>query len=265
MNPESDELGSRTEMVPRTCQSCGGTFQGHRMIVRAVDPITGGIDEISRDFGRLCQDCMGSSTTDAHSEQQLALKRDREKAWLAACPEGYRNEYIMERIAKPTATTEAGRHWDKVRLVREALNAGKGCYLFGPTGAFKTTSMYHGLVKALVWKKVPYIACSVAKWRGEMIAASKSAHWDAGRAIRPYVATPYLFLDDLGHMAMTATSAEALWLLMEERAKANRPIFVTSNFDHDEMIRKFEDNEKLGVSIMKRIARLTGTPIKCAV
>lgn len=250
---------SRTEEVPITCTTCGKIFRGTRMIISI-----GGEEKVST-FGKLCPHCSAGNADKFRTAKQQAFNASRERDWYRHCPENYRSEWIMERIAKPETNPprEVGQHHEKVRRIREAVNAGRGFYAWGPTGAFKTTATYHGAVKKLVWAGLPFKFVNMFRWRGEMTAESRRHGWDMTAALRPYIATPVLILDDLGNMAGTESGDEALHILTEGRMQRNLPLIVNTQYDQDQLIAKFKKPEQ-GEAVMRRIVLLAGHPQKFA-
>lgn len=264
MTPESDPTGSRVERVPKVCETCGATFSGTRIIIRAQDPETQGWSERASEFGRFCAVCSRTMDNGTQSAKQKAFVASREKEWLVACPEGYRTEWILEQIRKPSENPPkpAGKHWPKVKQVIDAVKAGKGCCLFGPSGSFKTTAIYHGAIKRFVWEGKNFLARAVFEWRGEMLREAREG--DIAKAVMRYARVPWLFLDDLGNMAGTPSSEEALHYLLEMRMRYQKPLLVTTQFTGEELVEKFKNKEQ-GAAVIRRLALLAGTPIKCKV
>lgn len=233
--------------VTRRRKICEGCQQEFWAVVAVVLGRT--IDTV-----RFCQTCSDNARTAGASAKQAAFIKARELDFMRVCPEFYRGEEITKALPK-----------DKLDAVAAAFKLGKGIQIYGESGKFKTTAMFHGAIKRAVWqrKTVQYVVAS--EWKPACSHAAKET--TVLPFLRPFISADVLFLDDLGNMAGTPASEEALHLLFEKRMQQNKPMFVTTQYTGAALAARFKKSDsgevsELAHAIIRRLGLLTGHPIK---
>lgn len=170
----------------------------------------------------------------------------RVRRFEALCPGYYRTEGIMASAPEKL----------RLDLTKRVMEEGMGAMVVGPTGRFKTTSVFNGPVRSLLLAggEVRYVRAT--EWREEISAAAKECRVD--RALGKYKSADWLFFDDLGQAAGTDSSEEALYELVEVRRACNRPMLVTTQFSGDDFLQRFrQPGGHRAKAIAQRIAELT--------
>lgn len=200
---------------------------------------------------RHCEACVNEhhrKEDDARKGQQLSADDRKRRTFERICPPVYRTDGI--RAAMPG---------DLVKSATDLVKLGRGVLCHGETGRFKTTAMFNGPVRWLVWTghQVRYIRAS--QWRQDTSAAAKACELEAW--LRPFMEVPWLFLDDIGHMNSTPSAEEALLEVLEVRTHAigtarELPVIATTQFDGEALMNRFATPER-GAAICRRLAMLT--------
>lgn len=231
------------ETVTKPCAGCGKPYT------------TNLIDIAGRkvDFGRFCEPCTNAQHADKQTKRQQAFIEGRKTAWEECCPDFYRTDGIIAALPA-----------EKKKAVQDAIKEGKGCLIHGPSGSFKTTAMFQGAVKRLIWDKQEVLFISAMEWKPRISAAAKDCQTD--RFLRPFVNAPWLFLDDVGNMGGTASSIEALHSLLEQRMRRRLPVLATTQYAAKDLIDRMKTREghgtEAGAAIVRRLSITTGTAIK---
>lgn len=237
---DSGETMDATPMAETTivCVMCGESFVGF-MVEIAGRRLTN---------GRVCPACTsGAAEREKHEAHERAVKKKKDR-WLKLCPDYYRTEGIMEAMKVQRASGLA---------IEAHVKEGRGVLAQGDTGAFKTTCMLHYAVKRLVWIGADVIIITAMAWKQRMSRHAREGSIEG--AVREYCRVPWLYLDDLGNMAGTPASEEALHLLTEMRVQRGLPMLVTSQYHSDELIAQFKST-KQGEAVARRL-RLLGEPV----
>ncbi len=234
--PARESAKSECVRVSRVCLTCRKSFDGTRITLLGR----------TFDYGNYCEPCTLRKQVPDTSDPEFIAARKVE--WEIICPDFYRTPEITAAIPG-----------DKIKRVKEAHASKGGVWIYGPSGAFKTTTMLHGVVKPLVWQRKKVIFVAAFEWKPRMSRAAKDCAVEA--ALAPYARVPWLFLDDVGNMAGTASSEEALHLLLELRMRAKLPLLLTTQYTGEELVGKFTHPE-LGAAIVRRMNILAGDPVK---
>lgn len=198
------------------------------------------------DFVRFCEPCSLRQQRTEKSRKQEAFIAARKAAWEEICPPFYRTEEIAAALPQ-----------EKFNAVRAGIAKG-GVLIYGPSGTFKTTAMFHGAVKKLVWAGEKVLFTSAMEWKPKCSAAAKDCQTEA--FLKPYVKAPWLFLDDLGNMGGTDASEEALHSLFEQRMRAKLPLLATTQYQGEALAGRFK-TPQIGTAIVRRIFLLTSTQL----
>ncbi len=250
-DPEPEpEAPPGAEPITRICLQCGHEFQGARVHLLGR----------TFDYGTFCESCTTLQRhgvyTDPKDPRYIAACKAK---WEATCPAYYRDELVV--AAQPpeaiTAVTAA-------RKAQIDAGTGTGLWLFGPSGAFKTTLVFNQAVKHIIFRKGKTVVYAMAaEWRQRMVRASRLSLLD--EALKPYIQADWLFLDDVGNMAGAgkegvSITEEALITLLEARKRARRPLLTTSQFSPTDLMTKFS-NPETGAGIVRRLLQSAGEPI----
>ncbi len=228
--------------VTKPCAECGTLYTTQAVVMGGT----------LRDFGRICEACTNAAASAATSAKHEAFVAARRSEWEHICPEYYRTKSIREALPE-----------EKRQAVRKAMAEHGAVLVHGRSGAFKTTGVFNGAVKGLIWdsKRVKFI--SAMEWKPRCSAAARECRTESFLA--PFVKAPHLFVDDLGNMGGTPASIDALHYLTEKRMRARLPMMVTTQFTGDELVDKLAgkegDSVKAAVAIVRRLALLTRTSI----
>lgn len=226
-----------TRMVEKKCQGCDVAFMATEARVA----------ERWMPLDRYCQPCVEGINAAEAAEKKNGYAAAREREWLAVCPEYFRSEAIQK--AMPA---------DKVAQVRARIREGLGVLLVGRTGSFKTTAMYHGAVKPLIWKKAGLIVTTAMNWRQQCAEAAKACRVED--FLRPFKKAPWLFIDDIGNMNGTESTEEALFELLDYRMGKNLPVLATTQFDSATFVSRFSRiTPERGEALARRLAVTTSS------
>ncbi len=237
------EFSIELETVTKPCKACG------------KDYTTQLIDIAGRkvDFGRFCELCTLAQQHTQQRAKQDAFIAGRKAAWEIACPDYYRTDAIVGLLPP-----------EKKKAVQDAIREGKGCLIHGPSGAFKTTAMFHGAVKKLIWDRKEVLFISAMEWKPACSAAAKECTQE--KFLRPFVTAPWLFLDDVGNMGGTPASIEALHSLLEQRMRRSLPVLATTQYAAKDLIARMSTRDQTtheaGIAIVRRLSVTTGTSLK---
>ena len=144
------------------------------------------------------------------------------------------------------------------RMISERILAWtprRGLLLVGPTGSGKSRTAYL-LLKAMLDSRI-YVDVRPCVALRHSISKAARSQFPADRAelMRKLTTASLLYLDDLGQMANTASSVEALYELVEERTKRGLPIIATTQYSGERFVKSFGDSMKeKGESIARRLA-----------
>lgn len=130
-----------------------------------------------------------------------------------------------------------------------AVANGRSVFVTGPNGSGKT---YYAstLAKKLVdMKKSVMFTESSALMR-----AIKESYTEPSRVLERAYGCDVLILDDLGKESVTANTLMTLFLLVNERYNAMRPMVVTSNYTRGELAERWsEADQSTALSIVSRL------------
>lgn len=252
-----ESAGFEMVQVTKPCETCEEPFLASGMK-------TG---ERVRIFGKFCERCTLEQEAAKSRAKQAAFVAAKEAQWFEVCPDYYRSSEIVEALKAEAITAPPefrppgqgeGATIGKAQLTRNAVKAGRGLLITGPSGVFKTTAMLQGAVKHLVWNGQPVLFVFSADFKNAASRAGKNGEID--NFIKPMVKAPWLFLDDLGNMASTGGSEDALHALIEARMRLKLPLLATTQFTGPDLVRRFTNSER-GQSIVRRILTMTGKPV----
>jgi DNA replication protein DnaC len=200
-------------------------------------------------FVNHCDDCI-------EQIKETERRRKRELALDAA------HERKLERWKHVWGGPDSGYHKtvaDRLphKLISERIlswTPRRGMLITGPTGSGKTRSVYL-LLKKLLEQRIYAEIQPCVKLRQAIIKAAKSTHsGDRAELMRKLTNAHILYLDDFGQMVNTPAAIEAMYELLEERAKKGNVTIATSQFSETRLIEGFgPDNKEKGEAIARRL------------
>ncbi len=252
-NEQTKNAGNETATMP--CQRCGVEI---KVVVIA-----------GRRIGGYCNACV---LIERQSKTMPKLN-PKDKAVIRAAifeklvPAYYRGDQLRAAMPKEKAdelTEHVKRAWttgDPEAPGAKIITQAGGVMAYGATGKFKTTCMFNGPIRWLIWKgqRVKWVRCS--DWRQKLSEAARQGVLQAYLA--PFIRERWLFLDDIGQMSGTPTAEEALKELLEARFTepgGPLPLLCTTQYDEDQFKAQFKD-KLLGDACARRIFDVTGPPI----
>lgn len=130
-----------------------------------------------------------------------------------------------------------------------AVANGKNLYIVGPNGAGKT---YYAscLSRKLVDKKFKVMFVNATA----LIGAIKESYSRPNDVLDKAYGADILVIDDLGKESPTENTLMTLYMLIDARYNAGRPMVVTSNFTRGELLRRWADADlSTAESIISRL------------
>ena len=117
-----------------------------------------------------------------------------------------------------------------------AVANGKSLYIVGPNGSGKT---YYAscLSRKLVDKKFKVMFINATA----LINAIKESYSNANDTLERAYGVDILVVDDLGKESPTENTLMTLYMLVDARYNAGRPMVVTSNFTRGELLRRWSE------------------------
>lgn len=216
----------------RSCTYCGAELSAERLYV--------------------CADC------DNHVADQLAqiaVRRKRERITRLLSQSGLPLVYRLGERPWNALSRALG---EKARVV-DHLASGKGLYLYGPAGAYKTSLAAAQLTEAIlggVEGRYVYLPDLFTE-----LSAIYSADDSRSRAdvIERYATTPCLVLDDFDKIKPSRHSAEVLLAILDYRYRERKSwLIVTANRSADDLLAEVTQGagESYSEPIMRRISEL---------
>ena len=130
-----------------------------------------------------------------------------------------------------------------------AVANGRSLYITGPNGAGKT---YYSccLARKLVDSGMSVMFIEASK----LISAIKSSYFEHSNVLERAYGCDVLILDDLGKEVPTDNTLMTLFMLVNERYNARRPVIITSNYSRGELAERWSDaDESTAESIVSRL------------
>lgn len=206
----------------------------------------------------------------------MSVKTPRFTALLAEWQALSENEKeARRRAANATdARTAAAKHAERVKLSRiprafqdaaladdtqrtlSELESGKliGVVLRGATGRGKTTAACAMLSAHLRNKLGRFTTMNDLLHR---VRGAYSSGENAEEVFGIYRGTPFLVLDDLGKENVSADSITRLFELLDARINNKRPTIVTTQFQNNELLKRYRgkvDDREMIAAVLSRLA-----------
>lgn len=166
-----------------------------------------------------------------HSRDTNSAHYKRAESFKSYCPKLYQ-EIIENSDAIPL----------KMRALADKYNMNKGLVIHGPSGTFKTTTLWL-IVKNLWIRHNIRATFKAATELAREVAVSfdkKNGYEDLIQNVSTCV---FLVIDDLGKERMTPRVEEAFFEIFNLRLEAKRPILCSTNFVGDGLAERFIDPE----------------------
>lgn len=172
----------------------------------------------------------------------------------ARIPERYLNKSLDTFTARDRQRRDvlnAARAYAQGFHLREEMH---GLILHGPTGSGKT-HIAIGILREAINRDCSGIYCNV----NELLARLRATYQEDSEEIESEVieelaGCDLLVLDDLGSEVTTGWVLDRLYLLINQRYEAVRPVIVTTNCDKDTL------REKVGPRIASRLHEMCKAP-----
>jgi len=197
-----------------------------------------------------CETCVWTiraeeSSKAKHASNSINAKRRGDfwqKIWGG--PESLYHSTVFEQLPDRASAEKVGR-WK--------MQNPKGILCHGQTGTGKTRSVYLLLKKLLFEHGIYPEFRKCVQLRHDISKAAMSETPGArDDLIAKLVNARILFLDDLGQMANTPASEEALLQIVEERTQRGRPIIATTQLTGERFAELFKSKER-GQAIGRRL------------
>jgi len=209
----------------------------------------------------LCPDCGGSGwkvlddgllsicSCGCYEAQQRRIRLDE-----ARIPDRYLNKSLDTFIARDRQRRDvlnAARAYAQGFHLREEIPA---LILQGPTGSGKT-HVAIGILREAIARGYTGFYCNV----NELLARLRATYQDESEefesdVIEQLAGCDLLVLDDLGSEVTTGWVLDRLYLLINQRYEAVRPVIITTNCDKDTL------REKVGPRIASRLYEMCKAP-----
>ena len=132
--------------------------------------------------------------------------------------------------------------------------------LVGDTGAGKTRTVYALLRKLLLNDGIRPVFWKCVRLRQELIKAARSDDGNArDKFLRTLYRAPIVVLDDIGQMATTPTTCEAMYEIVEQLTSQGTPIIVTSQFTGTRFVELFTQKPETGRAVLRRLQDFSET------
>lgn len=142
----------------------------------------------------------------------------------------------------------------RARQIAESARAGRGAYLVGPVGTYKT------LVAATAARYAVDAGMSVRFTSVsrvlDAVRGSYGTSRDSAAVMDAYASAGLLVLDDLGKESPTDWTLMKLFDLVNDRYEQMRPLVVTTQYARSELVSRLAKNgdEETAVAIVSRLA-----------
>lgn len=173
----------------------------------------------------------------SHEEYQAEVDRQREVKQAGQNAKAIEQDELEAQVLEERAL-RAGvpkRYLEyAIDLTRiEDLNKGRGAYLFGKQGTYKTTtacSMLRGWLRDNSFGVARFVRATTLI---DDFNDTYSTRETIGQVMGQYSSTGLLLIDDLGKEVPTARAVSRLWELIDRRYGEMRPTIITTQFRPD--------------------------------
>lgn len=254
-------------------QACYGTLMADA--VPEVPAVMGEGEEVIRPaiparparivyLSTLCLDCIET----VKKEEAAAAEEKKRGGTRAARLEWYRQlwnggEDEPESVYHNTDTTKLpNRTASKIVLDWHPATPKEkpSLMLVGDTGAGKTRTVYALLRKLLLNDGIRPVFWKCVRLRQELIKAARSDDENArDKFLRAIYRAPLVVLDDIGQMAATPTTCEAMYEIVEQLTSQGTPIIVTSQFTGSRFVELFSQKPETGRAVLRRLQEFSET------
>lgn len=210
--PQSDDL----EEIEVKCRECDKKVYWQKGVIRWLG-----------EKAVVCDECCDKF----HNQDKNSVHYQRAESFKSYCPKLYQ-EIIENSDAIPL----------KMRAMADKFEMKKGLVIHGPSGTFKTTTMWL-IIKRLWIRQNIRATFKAATELAREVAVSfdkKNGYEDLIQSVSSCV---LLAIDDLGKERMTPRVEEAFFEIFNLRIEAKRPIICSTNFVGDELAERFIDPE----------------------
>lgn len=137
----------------------------------------------------------------------------------------------------------------------EDLNSGRGIYIYGKHGAYKTTtacSMLRGWLKDNTFGTARFVRSTTLI---DDFNDTYSSRETVAEVMNQYSTVGLLVIDDLGKEAPTIRAISRIWELIDRRYGWPRPTIITSQFSPSELANRLSDSGDVesALAIMRRL------------
>lgn len=137
----------------------------------------------------------------------------------------------------------------------EDINNGRGIYIYGKQGTFKTTtacSMLRGWLKDNPFGVAKFIRSTTLI---DDFNDTYSSRETMAQVMNQYTSLGLLLIDDLGKEVPTARAVSRLWELIDRRYGESLPVIVTSQFRPDALAQKLGEGggTESALAIIRRL------------
>ena len=199
---------------------------------------------------RHCEPCIATLTArtiqaDAEAERK-ARNAERDAYWQKVCPMEFR-------------TLEEGGRTDLARLLREQPTAreimehhlnGLGLVARGDSGTGKTRSIWRLLRR---FHEAGKGVKALSSGEFDRQARDAGGKFTLTEWVERLVEADVLFLDDLGKAPWTPTTVGLFFDVLDERYRAGRSMFITTNLSGDKLVAQLRIGKDIGEPLLRRI------------
>lgn len=167
---------------------------------------------------------MAKTKEDSKREAAEALVREKQEAWERLCPEEFREPWDWAKCRAPKAEVLKVLNWKYQK---------RGLFLLGDTGHCKSRAIWKLLEKLYLEQGKKMIVLTGTQFANQAAAA----YGDCATAeawTKKLARVDLLFVDDLGKR-WTPSTEEAAFDIVDRRTAAQLPIFITSNYDAEQL------------------------------
>ena len=202
------------DVIPSICEQCGEPFDA---MVLFGTPFP------------FCDDC-NSQRLKRWEEKQIEEKRKSAKiAFERICPLIYR-ETRTDHPEFPRRKDEQAQQWQP---------GPKGLVLFGPTRKGKSRVLWRLIQRLMTEDLLEVLTFRAGQLEGALFEAYRTRN--LGDFQERFQSAPVVSIDDFGKEKFTDRFQAFIFQAFNDRFEARKPILLTTNFEGDDLHRRFED------------------------
>lgn len=162
------------------------------------------------------------------------------------------------RACMATIPPEFRQTWDHgrgntvtLREIIKGLGKSRSIYVHGTWGTCKTRAVCHLAARMIVEKRRRIRFWSCDELAQDISACFKASPTQGRTLIREQLTFDVVILDDLGVATVTERVGEAFYSIINGRYQRNLPVWATSNYDAEGLMRRFGPD--YGPKIVRRL------------